>query len=538
MRSRLFNIVKIALFLLPALVYGQERYWVFFSDKEESLSMFEETDFLSEESINRRAKQGLEIIENDYPVSPSYVKGIQNLGFEVYRQSRWLNAITILVEDIDACGAVKDLDYVTKMEKVKRYANIEPEKDIASDLLFSESIYGPSFGQIAQLNGHLVHQEGFKGQGIKVAVIDASFYKVNSLAMFDSLWANDRILDAWDFVLNQELNYDLDTIGSHGTKVLSCMGGNMKDSLIGTAPEASYMLYRTEDSSSETLAEEDNWVAAAELADVNGADVINTSLGYSILWDDTLNSHTYADMDGNTTIITVAADIAASKGMLVVNSAGNSGASDWFYITAPADGDSVLTIGAVDVDSVLTSFSSRGPTADGRMKPNVVAQGRAAVVCNLENGIQLADGTSFSSPILAGMAASVWSAMPDVTSMNIFKLIQESAHLYPNGNNEYGYGVPDFYEVLQNVGIEDRLVKLKPIHPNPFEDYIILDLSYFDRSDKVELSIFNQLGQQVFFDVVSVQANHRVDFVQDLPKAFYVLNAKQGNKEYHWKIVK
>lgn len=537
MKSRLFNIVNLLLFLLPALMYGQERYWVFFSDKQESLSLFQESDFLTEESIDRRLKQGIVTAENDYPVSPSYVKAIQDLGFVVCRQSRWLNAITVKEEN-QSIEALKNLSFVNNVKRVHRYPIRFPEINSSSDFVFSESAYGPSFGQISQLNGQLVHEQGFKGQGVNIAVMDASFYKVDSLVIFDSLWTNNRILDAWDFVLNQELDYSLDTIGSHGTKVLSCMGGYMEDSLIGTAPYASFMLYRTEDASSETLVEEDNWVAAAELADVNGADIINTSLGYSILWDDTLNSHTYADMDGNTTIITVAADIAASKGMLVVNSAGNSGASEWLYITAPADGDSVLAVGAVASDSVLTSFSSRGPTADGRMKPNVVAQGAASVVCDLQNGIRLANGTSFASPILAGMAASVWSAMPEITSMELFNFIQESAHLYPNGNNDYGYGLPDFYKVLQNVGINDEYVSFQSIYPNPFEDFIIVDLSDFNKAQTVELSLINQLGQQVYFDLVSAQENYRVTLDKDLPRAFYVLKAKQGNKEYHWKIVK
>jgi subtilisin family serine protease len=398
--------------------------------------------------------------------------------------------------------------------------------------------YGASYGQIAQLNGYLVHEQGHKGEGIVIAVMDASFYLVDELFVFDSLWANNRILDTWDFVLDQDVDYDIDTIGNHGTMVLSCMGGYMEDSLIGTAPESTYLLYRTEDRSSETLAEEDNWVVAAERADVQGAHVINTSLGYSDLWDDLENTHTYADMDGNTTVITKAADVAASKGMLVVNSAGNSGDKDWYYITAPADGDSVLTVGAIGSDSILTSFSSHGPTADGRMKPNVVAQGLNAVVCDLENGIRTANGTSFSSPILAGMAASVWSAMPEVSSMQLYDLIQESGHLYPDGNNDYGYGVPNFYQVLQQVGIDELVNNDLSVYPNPFEDHLIIDLSQFDLRKEVELSIYNHLGQQVYFKKAKVEPDHRIEIENDLPRAVYMLKAKQANQEYYWKIVR
>ena len=538
MSLRLLNIVKIVFFLFPTLLIGQDRYWVFFEDKNESVESFQLSDFLSTESILRRAEQGIDVHVNDFPVSTSYINAVKDLGFEVYRSSRWLNAISVFIEDKNELALISELDFVSKIQKVKSYSRINAIEELGLDLEIVANSYGPSFGQIAQLNGHLVHEQGYKGQGRIIAVMDASFYRVDELRMFDSLWTNNQILDTWDYVLNQELNYDIDTIGYHGTMVLSCMGGNMQDSLIGTAPSASYMLFRTEDTSSETLTEEDNWVAAAEQADALGAHVINTSLGYSNLTDDPENTHTYSDMDGNTTVITIAADIAASKGMLVVNSAGNSGGSEWYYITAPADGDSVLTIGAIGADSVLTSFSSHGPTADGRMKPNVVAQGLYSVVCNLQDGIRTANGTSFSSPILAGMAASVWSAMPEVSSMDIFNLIQESGHLFPEGNNDYGYGVPNFYEVFQYVSIDDDFVKSKSVYPNPFENYIMVDLSVFENSENIELTLYNQLGKLVYFNTVQSNDYYRIEIDSALPKAFYILNAKQKNIEYHWKIVK
>lgn len=538
MSLRQLTIVKILFFLFPTLLFGQDRYWVFFEGKEDSVESFQTSGFLSDGAIQRRIEQGIELEFNDLPVSLIHINTVKEFGFELYRTSRWLNAISVFVKNKKDLQKLSELEFVTKIQKVKSYSRITPVEGEGFVSINSANSYGPSYGQIAQLNGHLLHEQGFKGEGRIIAVMDASFYRVDELRMFDSLWTNNRILDTWDFVLNQELNYDIDTIGYHGTMVLSCMGGNMPDSLIGTAPEASYMLFRTEDTSSETLAEEDNWVAAAEQADALGAHVINTSLGYSNLTDDPENTHTYSDMDGSTTVITIAADIAASKGMLVVNSAGNAGSSEWYYITAPADGDSVLTVGAIAADSVLTSFSSHGPTADGRMKPNIVAQGLYSIVCNLDGGIRSANGTSFSSPILAGMAASVWSAMPEVSSMDIFNLIQESGHLYPDGNNDYGYGVPNFYEVLQYVSIEDEFLSGESVYPNPFEDYLMVDLSVFENSEMVELSMFNQLGQLVYTNTVRSNESYRIEMDRDLPKAFYILNAKQRNKELHWKIVK
>ncbi len=538
MSLKQYNTVNILLLLLPTFLAAQNRYWVSFTDKKEAIEMFLPTDFLSEASLERREVQNLGIQTNDYPVSPSYKSAVSKLGFQIYSESRWLNAVSIYLTSPNDVNRIKQLPFVKSVNKVKTYFNKTSDLNFDDySLKHSNTEYGPSFGQLAQLNGQVLHEQGFKGAGVTIAVIDASFHKVDSLFMFDHLWDNNKILDTWDFVLNQDLDFSIDTIGYHGTMVLSCMGAYMPDSLIGTAPDASYLLYRTEDTSSETLLEEDNWVLAAEKADAFGADIINTSLGYSIL-DDSLESHSYSDMDGNTTVITIAADIAASKGMLVVNSAGNSGTSDWYYITAPADGDSVLTIGAVDSDSIVTSFSSRGPTSDGRMKPNVVSQGLNAVVCNLNNGIRTANGTSFSSPILAGMAASAWSALPLLSSMDLFELIQESGHLYPNGNNEYGFGVPNFETLLQLISITELPSDNLRFYPNPVSDLLVLDLDYFEKHNFVSISIYNILGEKVFFESRKPKSNLTIDLSELPANSIYILKAQQGLKEAKCRLLK
>ena len=538
MSLKQYNTVNILLLLLPTFLAAQNRYWVSFTDKKEAIEMFLPTDFLSEASLERREVQNLGIQTNDYPVSPSYKSAVSKLGFQIYSESRWLNAVSIYLTSPNDVNRIKQLPFVKSVNKVKTYFNKISDLNFDDySLKHSNTEYGPSFGQLAQLNGQVLHEQGFKGAGVTIAVIDASFHKVDSLFMFDHLWDNNKILDTWDFVLNQDLDFSIDTIGYHGTMVLSCMGAYMPDSLIGTAPDASYLLYRTEDTSSETLLEEDNWVLAAEKADAFGADIINTSLGYSIL-DDSLESHSYSDMDGNTTVITIAADIAASKGMLVVNSAGNSGTSDWYYITAPADGDSVLTIGAVDSDSIVTSFSSRGPTSDGRMKPNVVSQGLNAVVCDLNNGIRTANGTSFSSPILAGMAASAWSALPLLSSMDLFELIQESGHLYPNGNNEYGFGVPNFETLLQLISITELPSDNLRFYPNPVSDLLVLDLDYFEKHNFVSISIYNILGEKVFFESRKPKSNLTIDLSELPTNSIYILKAQQGLKEAKCRLLK
>jgi serine protease AprX len=538
MSLKQYYTVNILLLLFPAFLVAQNRYWVSFTDKKEALEMFSPTDFLSEASLNRREGQNLDVQTNDYPVSPSYKSAVSKLGYHIYSESRWLNAVSIYLSSTNDVNRIKELSFVKSVSKVKTYFNKSSNLNLDNySLKQSNTEYGPSFSQLAQLNGQVLHEQGFKGAGVTIAVIDASFHKVDSLLMFDHLWNNNKILDTWDFVLNQDLDFSIDTIGYHGTMVLSCMGAYMPDSLIGTAPDASYLLYRTEDTSSETLLEEDNWVFAAEKADAFGADIINTSLGYSIL-DDSLESHSYSDMDGNTTVITIAADIAASKGMLVVNSAGNSGTSDWFYITAPADGDSVLTIGAVDSDSIVTSFSSRGPTSDGRMKPNIVAQGLNAVVCNLNNGIRTANGTSFSSPILAGMAASTWSALPLLSSMDLFELIQESGHLYPNGNNEYGFGVPNFGMLIELLSISELPGENLKFYPNPVSDFLFLDLDYFEEHKVVSIAIYNVLGEKVFFESRKPKSNLSIDLSELPANSIYILKAQQGLKEAKCRLLK
>lgn len=537
MSSKLFNIAKVLLLFLPTFLVAQNRYWISLTDKQESIELFKPTDFLTTKSIERRVSQDIEITSNDYPVSPSYKKIITALGYEIYRESRWLNAVSVEVHSSDDLSRIKELPFVKSVSQVNSYYR-EKNIQLETNFEYNDSDYGASFGQIAQLNGHVLHEQGFTGQGITIAVIDASFYSVNTLPMFDSLWTNNQILDSWDFVLNQALDYSIDTIGAHGTMVLSCMGGYLVDSLIGTAPNANYLLYRTEDGSSETLTEEDNWVVAAEQADAMGANIINTSLGYSNLWDDLENTHTYADMDGNTTVITIAADIAASKGMLVVNSAGNSGNNDWYYITAPADGDSVLTVGAVAVDSVLASFSSHGPTSDGRMKPNVVSQGVYSVVASLDGGIQTLNGTSFSSPILAGMAASAWSALPTISSMDLFNLIQESGHLYPNGNNDYGYGIPNFETLLEYVSMFELPNTQLTCYPNPFSEVVFINLELFDSNETVFISIHNALGEEVYSTYINQNPFCKLE-LDFLPKnTTYIVSAIQGNLAYRCKLFK
>jgi serine protease AprX len=376
------------------------------------------------------------------------------------------------------------------------------------------SKYGAAYHQINMLNADLLHQMGYTGEGITVSVMDNGFYNTNLIKAYDSV--RTRILGTWDFV-NNEANVYND--GSHGENVFSCMAANQPNVFVGTAPGADYYLFTTEDDNAEWVMEEYNWAAAAEVADSVGAQIFSTSLGYSN-FDANEGSHTYADLDGHTTVITNAANMAFSKGILVINSAGNEGAKTWRYIIAPADGDSVLAIGAVDSTEKVVDFSSRGPNAAGRIKPDVCAQGRRSAVITTSGFASYSDGTSFSCPILSGCAASLWSAFPDKTAREIYDAIVISADHFWTPDNNHGYGIPNFYNAYlflktnYNSGIL-RVTDDAVVYPNPFSNQ--LNVSLFNteaKNHRVEL--FNLLGQKVYdrefyvrngtFEIVNIDA--------------------------------
>ena len=515
-------------FFLVSVLYSQtDNWWVFFNDKDCNPLIQ-----LSDKSIERRLEQKIPFDMYDLSICQNYIDSLQIDGVNIRQCSRWLNAVSISVKSNILLERILDFSFVKMVKPVKKMRKT-PQRFPTFDNRFLKTTqrigsffsYGDSFNQINMLGGVALHNEGFLGENMIIAVFDAGFNQVQTLPIFDNLWNNNRIQDTYDFVDN---DYDVFSGSSHGTMVLSTMGGYMVDSLIGTAPEATYMLFRTEDSSSETLIEEDNWAAAAEYADSAGVNIINSSLGYTILYDDTLNSHSYSDMDGNSTIITNAADIAASRGILVVNSAGNSGNSEWYYIGAPADGDSVLAVGAVNELGDVASFSSRGPSYDGRVKPNVCAQGVYAVVADLDSTIRVANGTSFSAPIIAGLAACLWQAYPEFNNMEILTAIEQSAHLFDMPNDSLGYGIPNFYQAyLSNLNVDIELVDDFFIYPNPFQAGFFLR----NNSEKdMYVDVFNSMGAHVFSSCVTQEEKEIfVDELFHMPSGFYFLQINHSS---------
>jgi subtilisin family serine protease len=365
-----------------------------------------------------------------------------------------------LISALDNVWQVKSVQTVIDEKLVIKQT--VTEKSLSESI---STIYGPSYAQIAIHNGHLLHEIGLRGNGIKVGVFDSGFSGVNYLGAFSKLRDEERLKFQYDIVDddNSVLNG-----GNHGKSVLSIMTAFMPDSIIGSAPEADYYLFRTEDGSSEHVTEEDNWVRAAEMADSIGIQVVNSSLGYTT-FELEENNHSYEDMDGNTTRISQAADIAASKGMLIVNSAGNSGDDSWYYIGAPADADSILAVGAVTDKGKYAWFSSRGPSFDGDVKPNVCGVGYQTVYADLTEGIKRGNGTSFSSPIIAGLAACLWQAFPDKSNMEIIRAIESSSHLINAPNDSLGYGIPDFFRAYESLSANKTFSNSGIlIYPNPF----------------------------------------------------------------------
>jgi serine protease AprX len=535
------------------------KYAVFFKDKANSpYSIQNPSQFLSQRAIDRRNNAGIKITEQDLPVNPSYISQVQSLGFNYVAKANWNNYIIVGTNDEKFLPQLKNLPFVKNvveiynrksaktdifsvlMDKMENKETKSSTGDNLQNLPYLD--YGTSFTQVNMLGIDYMHSKGYTGKDKIIAVFDGGFFKVNELGPFTSLRENNQILRTWDFVMNDESVYeDL----SHGMSVLSCIAGIKQGQLIGTGPGASFFLLRTEDGATETLVEEYNWEAAAVWADSAGADIINSSLGYT-QFDNGIGSHTYANMDGNTTVVTKAADLAASKGILVVNSAGNEGASMWHYIGAPADGDSVLAIGAVNRNRKIAGFSSRGPSYDGRVKPNVCAVGEGTMLSNTSGDIVPSNGTSFSGPLIAGAAACLWQANPDKTNMQIFDAIQRSAHKYSSPDNDYGYGIPNFgYAdlLLKNLATDAYYKEQKLlVYPNPVKENEIF-LDFFSQSEgTITIKVSDLNGKIVATKEQGVfpQALSRINvqFPSILAAGTYVVSIHQGKQSFSAKFVK
>lgn len=401
--------------------------------------------YLSKKSIERRKRQGLEIDSTDLPVCKKYVDAIRKKGVHVLVTGKWDNFVTVSCNDSMLIAEIAGLPFVRSMERVWRgVAKRASERDsLINKPLRTDSLYGPAITQIKMSHADRLHEADFKGQGMTIAVIDAGFHNVDKIEAMKNI----NILGTRDFV-NPEA--DIYAESSHGMSVLSCMAMNQPNVMIGTAPEASYWLLRSEDEYSENLVEQDYWAAAIEFADSVGVDLVNTSLGY-YSFDDPTKNYRYRDLNGHYALMSREAAKAADKGIVVVCSAGNSGSGSWKKITPPGDAENVITVGAVNKYGVLAPFSSVGNTADGRVKPDVVAVGLGSDVMGTDGNLRHANGTSFSSPIMCGMVACLWQACPELTAKEIIELVRRSGDRAVFPDNIYGYGIPDLWKAYQST---------------------------------------------------------------------------------------
>lgn len=495
--------------------FTYSKYWVVFADKNNSpYSVNNPQAFLSEKAIERRSKMQIAINETDLPVNENYIDSLNLIGVSILNKSKWFNAATIEITDTALLPQIESLSFVKSIEpvfgtRIFKTENFNETKSVVinTSSQLTENIYGEGYNQIYMLRGDYLHKQGYKGNGVIIGVFDSGFNNADNIEGFNHLFSENKILKTWDFVAAHDNVFDDD---GHGTNVLSCMAAKIENRFIGTAPEAEFVLFRTEDAGTEFRIEEDNWVAAAELADSLGVDVINSSLGYSD-FDDPSMTYTYNDMNGRTTRISQAAAMAARKGIVVVNSAGNSGNSAWRYITAPADADSILAVGATNDLGSVAGFSSRGPSADGRIKPDVVAQGAGTTVLNTAGEVRKSNGTSFSSPVMAGMVACMIQAFPLKNNIDIINIIRESAHLYENPNDSAGYGIPDLRKAYIINSFQEN--KLQPhAYPNPFSNELNISfLSPF--SENYTVTIYDYFGKEIAISTLYVEKGFFADFI-------------------------
>ncbi len=506
----------LSFFAIMLSLSAQERnkYWIHFADKNEQVALLERPNsFLSDKAIERRKLQGIEINETDLPVSRIYLNQLVEAGIEPLYSSRWFNMTSAKLSKEE----LRNLNQLPFIEKISLHKgllkdgqslDVETSYEMVIDST-EEDYYGLASRQINMLNGVGLHDLDYKGQGMTIAVLDAGFLNANILPVFDNAWAANRIIVGPDFVRGNDTLVDF-SHSTHGTNVLGFMASELPDVYVGTAPLANYILIRTENGPSEAVVEEYYWLQGAEYADSMGADLINSSLGYTT-FDDSTESHSYDDLDGNTTLITKAADMAAAKGILVVNSAGNSGANSWYYISAPADADSVMTVGSVNGFEESSLFSSHGPTADDRIKPNVVAHGELVYTVWVDSAFYPSNGTSFSAPVLTGMTACLWQykrALEDstISNMEIIELVESSSSQYPFSDPNLGYGIPNFglaTAPLSTVEIEQMDVS---IYPNPFNTEIhissnhekLFGYSLVDVYGRVLIQEISEIGVQEY----------------------------------------
>lgn len=532
-----------------------QKYWIKFKNKTGTpFTIGNPSAYLSSKSIGRRAMHGIGIDSTDLPVTPSYVSQVDAVsGVTILSRSKWMNGVVVQVTNTVALTTINSFSFVQSSNPVNKYKVVYPvieksqinssQQNSAKNANMPGYKYGGALNQAQMIGADCMHNAGYRGQGITISVMDAGFTNVNNDDIFDSLYLQGRMKGVYDFVDN---DYGVYSEHTHGAMVLSTMAACYPDSIIGTAPKADYWLFRTEDGATETPSEEYNWIRAIEYADSLGTDIATTSLGYT-KFDNSVYDHTYSQLNGKTSLMSKAATMATRKGIIVLNAAGNEGGCGspsptcWYYISVPADADSIITVGAVDASKTKAGFSSFGPTSDGRVKPDLCAQGQAAYVCF--GGCFPGNGTSFATPVLAGATACLLQAKPFATPMLLTQAMKASATNSAIPNNSIGWGVPNMCVA--------RLSSLLSVHekgnadamnlsvfPNPFSNSLTIRFNEFT-PEKPSIIVRDVLGKVVLTKNITITTNEIVlNEFDGLKQGLYFITVSSGNINVVKKIVK
>ena len=546
-------IISLSLIAFSCHLFSQEDAWVYLADKENGAACIAHPlTILSQKAIDRKARHGIAIDERDIPVNENYISAIKNAdGISVLAKSKWFNAVHVRGEKT----AIENLF-------INQNTLIQPQKTFISKIIFADRSHGAiekvantkrrnkfeniltdyNYGnanqsnQIEMINGDVLHQEGFTGEGITVAIMDGGFPNVSTMSSFKTLRDAGRIIDDYDFV-NRDDDVYSNTSTNHGTLVLSAMAGYIDTAAknyVGTAPDASYYLFITEDNDNENPVEESYWVEAAERADSLGVDIINTSLGYDDFDPGFKYDYATSDMDGQTAYITKGANIAFEKGMLLVTSAGNSYGRS---VGAPADSPNVLSIGAVDSRGDYAMFSSIGTNYQPTIKPDVVAQGASSYLINEYDNIVTSSGTSFSAPILAGGIACLWQAYPGMSNLEIMNLVRESASQYNNPDFYLGYGIPNLETALTELYALDAADTSEnnqmSLYPNPIKERLYINLP---TDDFATLYLYDVLGKKINTFQVSNDSNSIN--TSELANGIYVVRMETSDRIDTFRLIK
>ena len=536
------NRIAITLWLVAtslAALAQANNYVVFFTDKANTpYSIDAPEEFLAARAISRRNRQQIAITEEDLPVDPAYVQGLAGVGAVSVRQtSKWFNAALVQASPAEA-ETLKQLAYVQSVAyiapanvggRIQKQLELDLLTEYASDTLLQNDL----------LDIGLMRAAGYQGQHMLIAVMDGGFAGMPAIAAFTDLFTDNRVLMAYDFITRTN---DVYRYSDHGTKVMSLLAASQTaPDYAGVVPAASYLLFVTEDINYEYRVEEYRWLIAAEKADSAGADIISTSLGYNT-FDDPLMDYSKSQLDGRTAVITRAAQKAANKGILFVTSGGNTGNIDpWENVLFPGDVIDGLAVGSITTSLKPSSFSPRGPTADDRLKPDVMAYGSGTYVINQSGNIVNVSGTSFAAPLVAGLAAGVWQAFPEVTAADLLAAIRFSSSNAATPDNIMGYGIPS-YRAVSNYLAAEQAAGWFALYPNPVVNTPYLRIKIYDpiRDPSVIFTMFDTLGKPIASADLAITWQDNEYFLEmtGLPRGIYILNLQSGKNFSQVKVLK